>query len=82
MKPVDINPTSKVQPVSTATVFLDDFTGDYKYFADFMLPGTYTVALVCAANDDRPRPGYPDLRFAEPQTAPISTGCFTEVDFP
>lgn len=80
IKPVDINPTSKVQPLATATVFLDDFTGDYKYFADFMLPGTYTVALVCAAGDDPTKTD--TLTFAEPQTAPVSTGYFTEVDFP
>ena len=80
VKPVDINPTSKVQPVATATVALGEFSGEYKYFADFMLPGTYTVALVCAAGDD---PATTDtLTFAEPQTAPVSTGFFTEVDFP
>lgn len=80
VKPVDINPTSKVQPVATATVALGEFSGEYKYFADFMLPGTYTVALVCAAGDD---PATTDtLTFAEPQTAPVSTGYLTEVDFP
>lgn len=80
VKPVDINPTSKVQPVATASVALGQFSGEYKYFADFLLPGTYTVALVCAAGDD---PATTDtLTFAEPQTAPVSTGYLTEVDFP
>ena len=78
--PVDINPTSKVQPVATATVYLDSFTGNYKYAADFLTPGTYTVALVCAAGDD---PATTDsLSFAEPQTVTLSTDFFTEVDFP
>ncbi|HEV7164637.1 MAG TPA: DUF4382 domain-containing protein [Gammaproteobacteria bacterium] len=78
--PVDINPTSKVQPVATAAVYLDSFTGSYKYAADFLTPGTYTVALVCAAGDD---PAKADsLTFAEPQTVTLSTGFFTEVDFP
>lgn len=78
--PVDINPTSKVQPIQTATVFLGQSSGNYYYHAAYLAPGNYTVALVCAGADD---PSTADnLTFAEPQNAPVSVGFVTEVDFP
>lgn len=78
--PVDIAPGQSVQPVATATVSLDSVTGDYRYFNGFMPPGTYTVALVCASGDDPTT--LDNLTFAEPQTAPVTAGFFTEVTFP
>lgn len=78
--PVDINPTSKLQPIQTATLRFSNFTGNYHYGFDYLDPGTYTVALVCAAGDN---PSTTDtLTFAEPQNAPVTAGLFTEVDFP
>lgn len=78
--PVDINPTSKVQPVQTATVFLGQSSGNYYYHAAYLAPGNYTVALVCAGADD---PSTTDtLTFAEPQDAPVTANFITEVDFP
>jgi len=77
--PVDLNPTSKVQPVITATVRFNSFFGDYEYDADFVNPGTYTVALTCAAADN---PATVDaLTFSLTQTAAVTTGNLTEVDF-
>jgi len=78
--PVDIAPGQSIQPVATATVTLDSFTGDYHYFNGFMPPGTYTVALVCASGDDPTT--LDNLTFAEPQTAPVTAGYFTGVTFP
>jgi len=78
--PVDINPTSKVQPVQTADVMLDNFSGNYHYGAQYLNPGTYTVALVCAAGDD---PSKTDtLTFTPSKSAPVAADEFTEVDFP
>jgi hypothetical protein len=78
--PVDINPTSKVQPIQTATVFLGQFSGNYYYHAEYLAAGNYTVALACAGTDN---PSTSDnLSFAEPQNAPVTAGYLTEVDFP
>jgi hypothetical protein len=77
--PVDLNPTSKVQPVIITTVRFNSFFGDYEYDADFVNPGAYTVALVCAAGDN---PATVDaLTFSLTQTATVTTDNLTEVDF-
>lgn len=78
--PADISPTAMIQPIQTATVFLGHFSGNYYYHAEFVAPGNYTVALVCAGADDPTKTD--NLTFAEPQAAPVTTGYLTEVDFP
>ncbi|HEV2110791.1 MAG TPA: DUF4382 domain-containing protein [Gammaproteobacteria bacterium] len=78
--PVDINPTSSVQPLQTANVMLDNFSGNYHYGVQYLSPGAYTVALVCAAGDD---PTTSDaLTFTTPKSATVAADKFTEVDFP
>ena len=78
--PVDINPTSAVQPVVTATVRLDDSSGNYIYSAGFLAPGSYTVALVCAAGDN---PATADtLTFSTPKNATVTSDAATAVNFP
>lgn len=78
--PVDINPSSSVQPVETADVFFDAESGQYHYGFDYMPPGKYTVALVCAAGDD---PAVADvLSFSKAKNASVMAGYLTEVDFP
>ncbi|MFI4921486.1 MAG: DUF4382 domain-containing protein [Gammaproteobacteria bacterium] len=78
--PVDINPTATVQPVATATVKLDDKSGDYVYSAGFLAPGSYTVALVCAAADN---PATADvLTFTVPKNATVTSDATAIVDFP
>ncbi len=78
--PVDIDPTSSVQPLATASVKLDDESGDYVYSVGFLAPGSYTVALVCAANDN---PATLDnLVFSTPKNATVTSDTATEVDFP
>ena len=78
--PVDINPTSSVQPVATATVRLDDDSGQYVYTVGFLAPGDYTVALTCAATDN---PATVDaLSFTAAKDAPVALDTGTEVDFP
>ena len=39
-------------PVSSTLVKLDGMTGLFSYHADFLEPGDYTVAFVCAGEDD------------------------------
>lgn len=78
--PVDINPGSTVQPMATATVRLDNESGDYIYSAGFLAPGSYTVALVCAADDN---PATADtLVFSTPKNAAVISDGTTSVDFP
>lgn len=78
--PVDINPTSSVQPVTTAAVSLDKATGDYDYRAAFLAPGAYTLAVACAANDD---PSTTDtLAFSATKNANVTANATTTVDFP
>lgn len=78
--PVDINPTTALQPIQTATVRLSNFSGNYRYAFEYLPPGDYTVALVCAANDD---PAASDaLTFSTPQTGTVVADELTPVDFP
>lgn len=78
--PVDINPTTTPQPIQTATLRLSAFSGNYHYGFEYLPPGDYTVALVCAANDD---PTTNDaLTFSPPQTGTVVADELTPVDFP
>ena len=78
--PVDINTTSAVQPLTTATLTLDATTGKYDYSEGFLQAGNYTVALVCAAKDD---PATVDaLTFSATKDATVSANTVTTVDFP
>jgi hypothetical protein len=78
--PVDIDPTATVQPVQTADVFLDSFSGNFHYGFDYMPPGNYTVALVCAAGDDAAVAD--SLSFTAAKNGRVTVGYLTEVDFP
>lgn len=78
--PVDINPTSATQPVATATVSLDNDSGDYGFRSSFLAPGTYTVALVCAADDN---PATVDtLTFSPPKNVTVASDNTATVSFP
>lgn len=78
--PVDINTTSSVQPVTTASLTLDNATGSYDYKAAFLAPGSYTVAMTCAANDN---PNTADtLTFSTAKNATVTANTTTTVNFP
>lgn len=78
--PADINPTSAVQPLQTANVFLDNVRGVYHYGSEYLPPGNYTVALVCAAGDD-PQ-SVDSLSFSAPKSAIVAIAKHAEVDYP
>ena len=40
-------------PITVADVRLDDASGEYRYQALFLAPGSYTVAFTCQAADDK-----------------------------
>lgn len=78
--PVDINPTSSVQPVTTASLTLDQATGNYDYKAAFLAPGDYTLAVTCAASDD---PSTADaLTFSAAKNVMVTANTTTTVNFP
>ena len=78
--PVDINPTSTVQPVASAALKLDNDTGAYMYSVGFLAPGDYTVTLACGADDD---PSVTDnLTFATPKDVTVSADTTAVADFP
>lgn len=78
--PVDINDTSTVQPITTATLTLNNTTGDYDYTAAFLAPGDYTLAVTCAQDDD---PIAKDsLVFSAAKNATVTANATTTVDFP
>lgn len=78
--PVDINPTSTVQPLTTATLQLDSVSGKYTYMVGFLATGSYTVALTCAAKDN---PTTADsLSFTTAKDATVTANSTTTVDFP
>ena len=78
--PVDINPTSTMQPVTTASATLNSSTGSYDYMAAFLAPGDYTVTVTCAANDD---PLTVDaLAFLTAKNATVTANADTMVNFP
>ncbi|MGD8378398.1 MAG: DUF4382 domain-containing protein [Gammaproteobacteria bacterium] len=79
--PVDINDSSTVQPLTTATLSLNNDTGDYDYSVDYAAPGDYTLAVTCAMNDD-PAAVDSGLAFATPRNATVTADQTTTVDFP
>lgn len=77
--PVDINPTSSVQPLITAGLKLDHDSGNYRFRAGLLDPGTYTVALVCASGDN---PATSDsLTFSTPMDVTVSSDQTAMVNF-
>lgn len=78
--PVDINTTSSVQPLETASLALNSTTGSYDYTAAFLAGGAYTVALTCAANDN---PATVDvLGFSAAKNVTVTANSTATVDFP
>lgn len=77
--PVDFNATSSVQPVTTATLKLDASTGDYDYKATFLSPGDYTLAVVCAMNDNQAVTD--TITFSAAKDATVVANATTSVDF-
>ena len=65
-------------PLTSATVRLNNTTGAYDYTVGFLAPGTYTLAVTCAANDTA---GATTLAFSAAQTAMVTANSTTTVNF-
>lgn len=92
--PDDID-RDKGDPISSAAVVLDNDSGIYSYRADFLAPGAYTAAFVCADGvspdngttftkpaDEPDRDDTLDFTLASPtSTATVVDGQTVEIDF-
>ncbi len=65
-------------PLTSASVSLDNTTGTYTFTLGFLTPGTYTLAVTCAALDFN---GATALAFSPDKIASVTAGNTTTVDF-
>lgn len=65
-------------PLTSATVSLNNSTGDYEYTVGFLEPGTYNLAVVCAAYDIT---GSTSLPIFATQTATVVANKVTTINF-
>jgi len=70
--------TGGTTPLTSATVALDTNTGNYTYTVGFLAPGSYTLAVTCAAMDTT---GALTLAFSTSQTATVTSNTSTTIDF-
>lgn len=79
--PGDVNDSDTgTQPITTATVSMDDSTGNYTYKAGFLTEGDYTVAFTCDAGQDDPST-VDTLNFTGTTNATVTANETTTVDF-
>lgn len=77
--PDDVGGTG-AEPVTTATVKLDDGSGTYRYKAAFLEAGTYTAAFTCDADEDDPAQN-DSLGFSGTSNAAVTAKAVTTLDF-
>lgn len=65
-------------PLTSATLNLNATTGNYDYTAGFLAPGTYTLAVTCAADDTA---GATTLAFSTPKTVSVTANTKTTLSF-
>lgn len=75
------------EPITVATVKYDADSGEYRYFAAFLLEGPYTVAFTCQADQDSPpvpeesNDGDDTIVFVAPANVTVLADETTEHDF-
>ncbi len=77
----DVTTSGGATPLTSATLKLNNTTGNYDYTVGFLAPGGYTLAVTCAANDTT-SPGAATLAFSAPATATVMANATTTVNFP
>lgn len=65
-------------PLTSTTVSLNNTTGMFDYTVGFLAPGSYTLAVTCAADDIA---GATSLAFSVSQTATVTANTTTTVNF-
>lgn len=66
-------------PLTSANLTLNSDTGNYDYTAGFLVPGQYTLAVTCAAQDTE---GGTSLQFSATKLAMVGANQTATVDFP
>lgn len=66
-------------PLTSATLGLNNATGNYDYTVGFLAAGGYTLAVTCAANDTTAATA---LTFSAPANATVMASASTTVNFP
>ncbi|MGE5625157.1 MAG: DUF4382 domain-containing protein [Bacillota bacterium] len=74
----NVTVTGGTAPLTSATVALDTNTGAYAYTVGFLAPGSYTLAVTCAATD---KAGATTLAFSTAQTATVTANSTTTINF-
>ena len=77
----DVTTSGGATPLTSATLNLNNTTGNYDYTVGFLAPGGYTLAVTCAANDTT-SPSAATLAFSAPATATVMANATTTVNFP
>jgi hypothetical protein len=74
----DVTVSGGAAPITSANVSLNSTTGSYDYMLGFLAPGTYTLAVTCAADDTA---GAASLTFSTAQTATVTANTNATIDF-
>lgn len=77
----EVTTSGGATPLTSATLKLDNSTGNYDYTVGFLSPGGYTLAVTCAANDTT-SPSAATLAFSASATATVMANATTTVNFP
>lgn len=74
----DVSVSGGTAPLTSAEVTLDSMSGDYSYEVGFLAPGTYTLAVTCAAADAA---GQATLAFSAAKIVTVTADTTTTVNF-
>lgn len=74
----DVTVTGGTLPLTSASLKLDNATGDYTYTVGFLAPGSYTLAVTCAGFDYS---GSTAFQLGPTQTATVTANQTTSVNF-
>lgn len=75
----DVTVKGATAPLTSATLTLNNTTGKYDYTVGFLAPGTYSLAVTCAANDTASATAFYATAL---KTATVSSNQTTNVNFP
>ena len=77
----EVTTSGAATPLTSATLKLNNTTGNYDYTVGYLAPGGYTLAVTCAANDTT-SPSAATLAFSAPATATVMANAMTTVNLP
>lgn len=72
--------TAEVNPLTTATVTMNNSTGEFEYTIGFVADGDYTIAFTCQAVNDAPDTDEA-IEFVQPQNVTVTANQTSTVNF-